>query len=313
MGQFSVPGSQLQRLLAMAEKPAPVKTAVVHPVDLASMQGVIEAAEQNLIDPILVGPRAKIEIACTAAGVSVAMFPIVDTEHSHAAAAAACMLALKGEAKALMKGALHTDELLEAVVARDGGLRTDRRMSHVFVMDVPTYPRPIFITDAAVNIAPSLAEKRDIAQNAIDCAHALGVPEPRVAILAAVETVNPSMQSTLDAAALCKMADRGQIKGGVLDGPLAFDNAVSEAAAKAKGIESLVAGRADVLLVPDIEAGNMLAKQLTYLANAQSAGVLLGARVPVVLTSRADGTLTRLASCAAALLIARWRERTKAA
>jgi phosphotransacetylase len=235
---------------------------------------------------------------------------MVEVEHSHAAADAACRMARAGDVDAIMKGSLHTDELLAAAFDRETGLRTDRRMSHVFILDVPTYPRPIFLSDAAINIAPDLATKKDIVQNAIDCAHALGVPEPRVAILAAVETVHPGMIATTDAASLAKMADRGQIVGGLIDGPLAFDNAIYREAADAKHIASAVAGVADVLIVPNIEAGNMLAKQLAYLANAQSAGIVMGARVPIILTSRADGRLSRLASCAAAVLLA-GHQRTK--
>lgn len=245
------------------------------------------------------------EAAAAEAEESLSGVELVDVEHSHAAASEACRLARSGAVSAIMKGGLHTDELLAAVVARDAGLRTDRRMSHIFMLDVASYPRPIFLSDAAINIAPDLHAKKDIVQNAIDCAIALGVSEPRVAVLAAVETVHPSMQATLDAAALSKMADRGQIVGGRVDGPLAFDNAISMAAAAAKEIESDVAGRADILIAPNIEAGNMMAKQLAYLAGAQSAGVAMGARVPIVLTSRADGRLSRLASCAAAVLLAR--------
>lgn len=311
--ETEVTGSQLRRLLDLADEPAPVRTAVVHPVDGPSILGVVEAADRRLIEPVLVGPLAKIRAALALASVDPERFPIIETEHSHAAAERACQLARSGDVQAIMKGALHTDELLGAVVAKEGGLRTSRRISHVFIMDVPTYPRPLFITDAAVNVAPDLTTKRDIAQNAIDCALALGVTSPRLAVLAAVETVNPEMPSTLDAAALSKMAQRGQITGGAIDGPLAFDNAVSEEAASTKGIVSDVAGRADILLVPDIEAGNMLAKQLTYLANAQSAGIVLGARVPIVLTSRADDTLTRLASCAVAALLIHHRERSRPA
>ncbi|MFP5449678.1 MAG: bifunctional enoyl-CoA hydratase/phosphate acetyltransferase [Alphaproteobacteria bacterium] len=301
----SAPGSQLERLLALADRPDPVRTVVVHPVDDLSLGGAVEAAQRNLIIPILVGPEARIRAAADAAGLDISGFELRDAPHSHAAAALACQLAGRGEADAVMKGALHTDELLEAVVAKDCGLRTERRMSHVFILDVPTYPKPLLVTDAAINIAPDLATKRDIVQNAIDCARAMGVERPKVAILAAVETVNPKMIATLDAAALCKMADRGQIVGGLLDGPLAFDNAISREAAEQKHIVSEVAGDADILLVPDIESGNMLAKQLFYLARAQSAGVVMGARTPIMLTSRSDGVLSRLASCAVALLVAK--------
>ena len=296
-------GAQLRRLMRMAETQAPLRTAVVHPVDALSLSGAVEAARRGLIDPILIGPVSRIRAAAQAAGLDLAGLDLVDVEHSHEAAARACQLAAEGRVAAIMKGALHTDELLEAVVARHSGLRTDRRMSHVFVLDVPSYPRPLLVSDAALNIAPDLAAKRDIVQNAIDCAHAMDIAEPRVAILSAVETVNPNMVSTLDAATLCKMADRGQIVGGVLDGPLAFDNAISVEAAEAKGIRSAVAGRADILIVPDIEAGNMLAKQLFYLSNAQSAGIVMGARVPIILTSRSDPEASRLASCALAILV----------
>lgn len=302
--------SQLDRLLAMAAERQPVPTAVVHPCDAVSVSGALEAARMDLIEPVLVGPAARIAAAAEAAGEDLEGIRIVGVEHSHAAAEEACRLARTGQVGAIMKGSLHTDELLAAVIDRTTGLRTDRRMSHIFILDVPTYPRPLFVTDAAVNIAPDLNTKRDIIQNAIDCAHALGVAEPRVAILAAVETVHQNMPATIDAAALSKMADRGQIVGGVIDGPLAFDNAISEDAADAKHIVSRVAGKADILIVPDIEAGNMLAKQLAYLANAQSAGIVMGARVPIMLTSRADGRLSRLASCAAALLVGR-HERAK--
>jgi phosphate acetyltransferase/phosphate butyryltransferase len=241
-----------------------------------------------------------------------APYRLVPTEHSHEAAERAVALVRAGDAEVLMKGSLHTDELMGAVVAKDSGLRTDRRLSHVFAFDVPTYPRALFITDAAINIYPTLEDKRDIVQNAIDLAHGLGIRTPHVAILSAVETVTTKIHSTLDAAALCKMADRKQIKGGVLDGPLAFDNAVSEAAARTKGIESPVAGRADILVVPDLEAGNMLAKQLEYLAGAQAAGIVLGARAPIILTSRADDAITRMASCAIALLLVHHHRRALA-
>lgn len=296
-------GTQLQRLLRMAEARPPLRTAVVHPVDALSLTGAVEAARRGLIEPVLIGPIVRIRAAAEAAGIDLAGLELMDVEHSHQAAARGCELAARGEAAAIMKGALHTDELLEAVVAAQSGLRTERRMSHVFVLDVPSYPRPLLVSDAALNIAPDLQVKRDIVQNAIDLAHAMDIPGPRVAILSAVETVNPKMVSTLDAAALCKMADRGQIVGGVLDGPLAFDNAISVEAAAAKGIRSPVAGRADILIVPDIESGNILAKQLFYLANAQSAGIVMGARVPIMLTSRSDPEASRLASCALAILV----------
>lgn len=281
-------------------------TAVVHPCDEASLRAAAEAAQAGLITPILVGPAQKVRAVAATFGIDIAAFRIEDAPHSHAAAARAVALIRAGEAALLMKGALHTDELLHEVMQKETGLRTDKRLSHVYVMDVPAYPRLLLVTDAAVNIAPDLATKRDIVQNAIGLAHALGIMTPRVAILSAVETVNPAMQATLDAAALCKMAERGQITGGVLDGPLAFDNAVSPAAAKTKGIVSAVAGLADILVVPDIEAGNILAKQLVYLANADAAGVVLGARVPIILTSRADDARTRLASCAVAAITSQW-------
>jgi phosphate acetyltransferase len=285
-------------VFARAALGAAVPTAVVHPCDRDSLLGTLEAARRGLIVPVLVGPEAKIRAVATAEGVDLAGVRIVPVEHSHAAAAAAVGMARSGEVEALMKGSLHTDELMGAVVSRDGGLRTGRRISHVFVMDVPAYPRLLLVTDAAVNIAPDVLTKADIAQNAIDLAHVLGIERPRVAVLAAVETVNPVMVATVDAAMLCKMADRGQITGGLVDGPLAFDNAVSDEAVRIKKIVSPVAGRADILLVPDLEAGNMVAKQLQYLAGADSAGIVLGARVPIVLTSRADTVRTRLASAA---------------
>ena len=265
---------------------------------------VLRAAREGLIEPVLVPPRARLLAVAQEAGLDLADIAIEDVPHSHAAAARAVALVLEGRVQALMKGSLHTDELMAAVVASQGGLRTKRRVSHCFLMQTPAYPRPFIITDAAVNIAPTLSEKADIVRNAIDLAHAIGVAEPRVAILAAVETVNPTMPATLDAAALCKMADRGQITGGLLDGPLAFDNAVSMAAAHTKGIVSEVAGRADILVVPDLESGNMLAKQLEFMGSAASAGIVLGARVPIVLTSRADSRETRIASCAVAVLLA---------
>ena len=282
----------------------PVATAVAHPCSAAALAAAVEAAEAGLIVPILVGPEARIRQAAEEAGKDISAFRIVPSIHSHESAAKAVELVRSGEARLLMKGSLHTDELMGAIVSRATGLRTERRISHAYVMDVPGHPNPLIITDAAINIAPTLEDKADIIRNAIDLAHVLGQPEPKVAILSAVETVTPSMPSTLDAAALCKMADRGQITGGLLDGPLAFDNAVSEAAAREKGIVSPVAGRADILVVPNIEAGNMLAKQLTFLGGADAAGVVLGARVPIILTSRADSLRTRLASCAVAVLLA---------
>jgi phosphotransacetylase/acyl dehydratase len=303
-------GVWYRHLLDLAEGLPPIRTAVVHPVDSNALLGAIEAARATLIIPVLVGPTDKIHAVATAQNLDLSAYTMVPTEHSHAAAAQAVALARAGEVDALMKGSLHTDELMQAAVAPGIGLATDRRMSHVFVLEVPTYPRPLFITDAALNIYPDLEAKRDIVQNAIDLAHILGIQMPRVAILSAVETVNPKIRSTLEAAALCKMADRGQITGGVVDGPLAFDNAVSPEAARTKGIVSPVAGQADILVVPDLEAGNMLVKQLEYLAEAQITGIVLGARVPIVLTSRADDPRARLASCALALLVAQSKMRT---
>jgi phosphotransacetylase/acyl dehydratase len=294
-------------VLKRCETLEPVRCAVVHPCDRDSLLGAVEAAKRKLIEPVLVGPAAKIRSTAHSAHVDVSGFRLVETEHSHAAAEVAVSLARSGEVEALMKGSLHTDELMGAVVASATGLRTARRVSQVFVMDVPTYPRLLLVTDAAINIAPTLEDKVDIAQNAIDLAIILGIATPHVAILSAVETINPKMESTLHAAALCKMAERGQITGGVLDGPLAFDNAISEHAARTKGIVSKVAGKADILLVPDLEAGNMLAKQLQYMAGADAAGIVLGARVPIVLTSRADNVRTRLASTAVLKLVAHAR------
>ncbi len=282
----------------------PIPTAVAHPCDCESLKGPVMAFQAGIIEPILVGPEAKIRSVAEEHGIDLYGIRIVHAAHSHDAAALAVSLIRTGDAEALMKRSLHTDELRSEVVSRANGLRTNRRISHVFLMDVPTYHRPLLITDAAINIAPSLEDKVDIIQNAIDLAHVIGIPEPKVAILSAVETVNPKIQSTLDAAALCKMADRGQIKGGILDGPLAFDNAVSIVAAKTKGIHSAVAGHAEILVVPDLESGNMVAKQLEYLANALTAGIVLGTRVPIVLTSRADTAETRTASCVIAALVA---------
>jgi phosphate acetyltransferase len=301
-------GARYAQLIAATRDFAPLLTAVVHPCDELSLSGAIEAQRKQLIEPWLVGPEHKIRAAAERAGYALDGIHIVDAPHSHAAAAQAVALARSGQVRALMKGALHTDEFMAAVVDAASGLRTERRMSHVFALDVPTYPRPLFITDAAINIAPDLADKRDIVQNAIDLAHALGIAAPKVAILSAVETVNPKIPSTVEAAALCKMLDRGQIRGGVLDGPLAFDNAVSAGAAASKQLSSPVAGQADILVVPDLEAGNMLAKQLIYLAGADAAGIVLGARVPIMLTSRSDGLLARLASCALARLLAHHRD-----
>ena len=282
----------------------PIPTAVAHPCDTESLKGPVMAFQAGIIEPILVGPENKIRAVAEENGIDLSGIRIVHAAHSHDSAALAVSLVRTGDAEALMKGSLHTDELMGEVVARANGLRTSRRISHVFLMDVPTYHRPLLITDAAINIAPSLEEKADIIQNAIDLAHVIGIAEPKVAILSAVETINPQIQSTLDAAALCKMADRGQIKGGVLDGPLAFDNAISVVAARTKGIKSAVAGHAEILVVPDLESGNMLAKQLEYMANALTAGIVLGTKVPIVLTSRADTAETRTASCVIAALIA---------
>ncbi|MGQ9369300.1 bifunctional enoyl-CoA hydratase/phosphate acetyltransferase [Azospirillum sp. ST 5-10] len=295
---------QHDALLARCDALPPVTTAVAHPCDESALRGAVEAAEAGLIAPVLVGPEAKIRAVAEAHGLDLTPYRIVDVPHSHAAAETAVALARSGEAEAVMKGSLHTDELMAQVVKKDTGLRTARRISHVFVMNVPTYPRALLITDAAINIQPTLEDKVHIVQNAIDLAKVLGVDVPKVAILSAVETLNPKIETTLQAAALCKMADRGQIRGGVLDGPLAFDNAISAEAARTKGITSPVAGQPDILLVPNLEAGNMLAKQLSFLANADAAGIVLGAKVPVILTSRADTVRARLASCAVASLIA---------
>ncbi|MGJ7462391.1 bifunctional enoyl-CoA hydratase/phosphate acetyltransferase [Halomonas sp. MA07-2] len=295
---------RLHEILSAADHPPAINVAVVHPVDDVSLTGAVAAARQGLIIPLLVGPQAKIRAAADAARLDIGEFELIDVPHSHAAAERAVALVREGRAEAIMKGALHTDELMHEVLKRNGGLRTERCISHVMAFDVPTYPRPLFITDAAINISPSLDQKRDIICNAIELAHALGNHDPKVAILSAVETINPRIPSTLDAAALCKMADRGQIQGGTLDGPLAFDNAISESAARTKGIDSPVAGRADILVAPDLESANMLMKQLTYLADATGAGLVLGARVPIILTSRADEAITRMASCALALLVA---------
>ncbi len=290
-------------MLAATAPLDPIATAVVHPCDAASLIGALEARDKTLITPILVGPEDRIKAVAAEEGLNIDGLDIVDAKHSHASAQAAVRLVREGKAQALMKGALHTDEVMSAVVDKVTGLRTERRMSHVFVLDVPTYPKPLLITDAAINIFPDLMVKADIVQNSIELAHALGVDEPKVAILSALETIYPKIPSTVEAAALCKMADRGQITGGVLDGPLAFDNAISRKAADAKGITSPVPGEADILVAPDLEAGNMIAKQLMYLAGADSAGLVLGARVPIMLTSRADGTLSRLVSAALAQLM----------
>ncbi|MFP4080301.1 MAG: bifunctional enoyl-CoA hydratase/phosphate acetyltransferase [Ectothiorhodospira sp.] len=301
--------ARLHELLHAATHPEPVTMAVVHPVDTQAILGAYESARAGLIHPVLIGPEERIRAATDEAEVDISDFELVSVPHSHAAAEEAVSLTRSGRIESIMKGSLHTDELLRAVLARDSGLRTERRVSHIMAFDVPTYPRPLFITDAAINIYPTLADKMDIVQNAIDLAHAVGNENPKVAILSALETVNPKIQSTLEAAALCKMAERGQITGGTLDGPLAFDNAVSEAAAKTKHIVSPVAGKADILVAPDLEAANMLMKQLTYLADATGAGIVLGARVPIVLTSRADDAITRMASCALALLAADYQKK----
>lgn len=297
-------GDGFLQLLTASEECPSVSCAIVHPCDRDSLLGPLEAARRGLITPVLVGPEQKIRAVAAAEGVDLANIPIVSVPHSHAAAAKAVELARAGEVESLMKGSLHTDELLGAVVPSSTGLRTERRMSHVFVMDVPSYPRILLITDAAINIYPKLAEKADIVRNAIDLAHVLGIEQPKVALLSAVETINPKLESTLEAAALCKMAERRQITGGILDGPLAFDNAISIDAARAKQIDSPVAGQADILVVPDLESGNMLAKQLQYLAGAEAAGIVMGTRVPIVLTSRADSVRTRLASTAVMAMVA---------
>ena len=298
---------KVEKLLETCKHLKPVPTAVVHPCEETALAGAMEAGSMKLITPVLVGPAAKIADVAKAGGIDLGQTRIVDVPHSHAAATKAVELVRQGEVELLMKGSLHTDELLGAVVARETGLRTGRRLSHVFIMDVPTYHKVLIVTDAAINIAPTLEDKVDICQNAIDLAVSLGVKEPKVAILAAVETVTSKMPATIDAAALCKMAERGQIKGGILDGPLAFDNAISKDAAETKGIRSAVAGDPDILLAPDLEAGNILAKQLSFLANADSAGLVLGARVPIILTSRADSVRSRIASCAVAMLAAHSR------
>jgi phosphate acetyltransferase/phosphate butyryltransferase len=300
-------GVRFRQLIDLTKGLTPARTAIVHPVDGNSLRGALDAAQANLVIPLLVGPEAKIRAAAAAEELDLSPYELVPTRDSQEAATTAVALARAGKVEVLMKGSLHTDELMREVVARDTGLGTGRRMSHVFAVDAPAYPRPLFLTDAAINISPDLEDKRDIVQNAIDLTHALGIENPRVAILSAVETVTPKLRSTLDAAALCKMADRGQITGGVVDGPLAFDNAVSEEAARVKGIVSPVAGRADIFVVPDLESGNMLIKQLEYLADARAAGIVLGARVPIALTSRADKPSSRMASCAIALLLTRQR------
>ena len=298
----TVAHEKYQRLIQTAQTRPAIKVAVAHPCDDVSLEAAVEAARLHLIEPILVGPAARIRGVAERAGLDIAAMEIVDAEHSHAAAAKAVELVTAGRAEALMKGSLHTDELMAAVVSRQGGIRTARRISHCFIMDVPGHPDALIITDAAINIAPTLDDKVDIVQNAIDLAHAMGAPEVRVAILSAMETVSAKVPSTVEAAALCKMADRGQITGALLDGPFALDNAISPQAAAIKGIVSPVAGRANVLVVPDLEAGNMLAKSLSFLAQADAAGIVLGARVPIILTSRADTVRARMASCAVAAL-----------
>ncbi len=296
-------------LIEACEGLEPVATAVVHPCSDDALVGAIQAAERGLIEPILVGPERKIRAIAEQERLDISRYRLISTEHSHHAAEQAVALVRAGEAQALMKGSLHTDELLHAVMSKEKGLRTERHISHCFLLSVPTYARPIIVTDAAISIFPDLAAKADICRNAIDLAHAMGLEVPKVAILSAVETVTPRIPSTLDAAALCKMAERGQITGGLVDGPLAFDNAIDLEAAETKGIVSPVAGMADILVVPDLEAGNMLAKQLTFMADAEAAGVVLGARVPIVLTSRADSARTRLASCAVTVLLVEHRRK----
>jgi phosphotransacetylase/acyl dehydratase len=305
-----LPTVQLRRedryleLIKMCDGLPPMTAAVVHPCSDEALKGAIDAARRHLITPILIGPEKKIRAVAASESIDITPYRLVPSEHSHHAAEVAVAMVRAGEAETLMKGSLHTDELLHEVMKKEGGLRTERRLSHCFLMAVPTYARPIIVTDAAINILPTLEEKVDIVQNAIELAHAVGIAEPKVAILSAVETVTPKIPSTIDAAALCKMADRGQIKGGLVDGPLAFDNAIDEEAAKTKGIVSPVAGKADILVVPNLEAGNMLAKQLTFMADAEAAGIVIGARVPIILTSRADSAHTRLASAALAVLFA---------
>jgi phosphate acetyltransferase len=301
------------RLIKLAQSEQTIRVAVAHPCDDVSLEGAVEGRKLRLIEPVLVGPPNRIRAAADAASVDISSFELVPSEHSHDSAAKAVQVVAAGQAEALMKGSLHSDELMGAVVSREAGMRTARRISHCFIMDVPGHPDALIISDAAVNIAPTLDEKVDIVQNAIDLAHALRAPEVRVAILSAMETVNSKVPSTIEAAALCKMAERGQITGALLDGPLALDNAISPEAAAIKKIASPVAGRANVLVVPDLEAGNMLAKSLSFLAGADAAGIVLGARVPIILTSRADSLLTRLASCAVAVLIAAARRKSAAA
>jgi phosphate acetyltransferase len=309
----AVAHEKYERLIKLAQTQAAIKVAVAHPCDDVSLHGAVEAQRLRLIEPILVGPEQRIRAVANEAGIDVSAMEIVTSAHSHDSAAKAVELVTAGRVEALMKGSLHTDELMGAVVSRQAGIRTERRISHCFIMDVPRHPEALIITDAAVNIAPTLDDKVDIIQNAIDLAYALGVPEVRVAILSAMETVTSKVPSTIEAAALCKMADRGQISGALLDGPLALDNAISPEAAAIKKIASPVAGRANILVVPDLEAGNMLAKSLSFLAQADAAGIVLGARVPVILTSRADSLLTRLASCAIAVMVAAARRKSASA
>jgi phosphate acetyltransferase len=316
MSEFTKAGvghEKYQRLIKAAQALPTIQVAVVHPCDDVSLHGVIEATRLRLIEPVLVGPETTVRDVAARAGLDISRFQIVTSEDSNDSAAKAVGLVTSGRVEALMKGSLHTDELMGAVVSRQAGIRTARRISHCFIMDVPRHPDALVITDAAINIAPTLDDKVDIVQNAIDLAHAMGVTEVRVAILSAMETVNARVPSTIEAAALCKMADRGQITGAQLDGPLALDNAISVEAAAVKQITSAVAGRANILVVPDLEAGNMLAKSLSFLAQADAAGIVLGARVPIILTSRADSLLTRLASCAVAVMIATARRRSASA
>jgi phosphate acetyltransferase len=312
LADVATPGSKYERLIAAARDGTPAVTIIAHPCDETSLRGAMDAASEGLIEPVLVGPKAKIRGLAAEHGIDLTGRQVVDAPHSHAAAAAAVALIREGKGELLMKGSLHTDELMKEVAASATGLRTERRISHVFVMDAPGHPDTLFITDAAINIFPTLDDKRDIVQNAIDLWTGIGLGTPKVAILSAVETVTTKIPSTIEAAALCKMAERGQITGGLLDGPLAFDNAIDPEAARIKGIASPVAGHGQILVVPDLEAGNMLAKNLTFLAHADAAGIVLGARVPVILTSRADSVRTRLASCAVAALYANARRRTAA-
>ena len=300
------------RLIARCKSLVPVSTAVAYPCDESSLRGVVEAARLGLLVPVLVGPRGRIESVAEQCGLDITAYELVDVPDSESAASAAVQLAREGKAEMLMKGSLHTDELMAAVVRSATGLRTSRRISHAFIMDIPSLDRVLIVTDAAINIFPTLSDKMHIIQNAINLSHALGLPTPKVAILSAMETINPEVPTTVEAGALCKMADRGQITGGILDGPLALDNAIDLTAAQIKKIDSPVAGRADILVAPDLEAGNMLAKSLTFMANADAAGIVLGARVPIILTSRADSVMTRLASCAVAALVAQSRRQTTA-